>query len=294
MNNGIRFVKYAVLILYLSLSYSGAFAYEVCTSDFAPYKELKWQNSNATYYINTSGGPSGSLSAIEAGMQTWTEVGSSDFSFIPGGTTTSTAHETYDSTNIATFGLLEVGTVAENAYWYNTVTGELLDSDIRFNTYYTWTTNGSGDYDVQNVGAHEYGHSLCLKDLYNSADSEKTMYGYVSSGETKKQTLDQDDIDGITYIYTCPNLSARIVDLPPVYYSAFQVVYDNAGDGDTIQSHTVVFSEDIYIDHNKSVVHEGGFNCDYNDPPIGRTTLNGNMIISAGSLTIAGGAFKVQ
>ena len=51
------------------------------------------------------------------------------------------------------------------------------------------------------MGTHELGHSLSLGDLYNSADADKTMYGYASSGETKKRTLHQDDIDGITYLY---------------------------------------------------------------------------------------------
>jgi len=42
---------------------------------------------------------------------------------------------------------------------------------------------------------------LSLGDLYGSGDTEKTMYGYSSPGETKKRTLHQDDIDGICYIY---------------------------------------------------------------------------------------------
>ena len=112
MTNGTRFIKYAVLILHLTLWYSSAFAYDVCTTEGG--RDIKWKNSRATYFINTSGGPSGSLSAIEEGMQTWTEVGSSDFSFVSGGTTTSTAHGLDDGTNIVTFGPLEFGVVAES------------------------------------------------------------------------------------------------------------------------------------------------------------------------------------
>lgn len=45
---------------------------------------------------------------------------------------------------------------------------------------------------------------MSLGDLYGSGDTEKTMYGYASLGETKKRTLHQDDIDGISYIYPRP------------------------------------------------------------------------------------------
>ncbi|MBT8363237.1 MAG: hypothetical protein KJP23_00930, partial [Deltaproteobacteria bacterium] len=42
---------------------------------------------------------------------------------------------------------------------------------------------------------------LALADLYNSSDSEKTMYGTIQEGETKKRSLHQDDINGIRYLY---------------------------------------------------------------------------------------------
>jgi len=131
-------------------------------------------------------------------------VSSADFTFVYGGTTTSTAFGTRDGTNIVTFGEgLESGTLAQNNVWYYTSTGYISDSDVKFNTSnYTWGTTGSESvYDVQNIATHEFGHSLALDDLYNSADSEKTMYGYGSKGETKKISLDTDDINGIAYLY---------------------------------------------------------------------------------------------
>ena len=179
-------------------------AFETCLTSEGI--DLKWDTFNATYYVNSQGGPAGSLSAIQSAMQTWTDVNTSSFTFLYGGSTSSTAHGKNDGSNIVTFGPIgTTGILAVNSFWYSVSSGHILDSDIKFNTNYPWAVNGSANaYDVQNVGTHEHGHSLCLKDLYDSTDSEKTMYGYVSRGETKKRILDPDDIDGISYLYPLP------------------------------------------------------------------------------------------
>jgi len=201
MKWGKSLFKYITLIFIFNLWLSNVSAYQVSKTSVGA--DIKWFTSNVFFYINPSGGPSGNLSAIQASMQTWTDVVTSYFTFVYGGTTTNTSYGTDDGVNIVCFGPMGLtGTLAENTFWFYTNSGQIIDSDIKFNTNYTWATNGSsGAYDVQNVGTHESGHSLSLADLYNSADSEKTMYGYASAGEIKKRTLDQDDIDGITYLY---------------------------------------------------------------------------------------------
>jgi hypothetical protein len=201
VNPGHRLVRYLTLFLVFALWSSNVCAYVVTKTNGGA--DIKWFTPNATYYINSSGGPSGNLAAFQAAMQTWTDVVGSAFIFIYGGTTTSTACGTYDSSNRVCYVPMGLtGTLAENTFWYNTSSGQIVDSDIKFNTDYSWATNGSsGAYDIQNVATHELGHSLSLADLYNGADSEKTMYGYAGTGETKKRTLDQDDINGIAYLY---------------------------------------------------------------------------------------------
>jgi hypothetical protein len=202
MNGERRLIYHAALFFVVVFWFSSASAFQVCTTT-GTGAEIKWGTTSTTYLVNTSGGPDNSLPAIQTAMQTWTDVTTSSFIFIYGGTTTSTAYGSNDGINIVTFGPMGTnGTLAENYFWYNSTTGEFKDTDIQFNTSYPWATDGSIiAYDVQNVGTHELGHSLCLDDLYDSADTEKTMYGYVDVGETKKRTLDQDDIDGITYLY---------------------------------------------------------------------------------------------
>ncbi len=72
------------------------------------------------------------------------------------------------------------------------------------------------------------------------------------------------------------------------YYSTLQVAYDDPEtlDGDTIQSQAVTLIENPNFYLTKSVTIRGGYDCDYNEPPIGKTILNGNMTISDGAVTI--------
>ena len=55
--------------------------------------------------------------------------------------------------------------------------------------------------DLQNIATHELGHAVGLDDIYTSTCSEVTMYGYSTYMETKKRTLEQPDIKGISGIY---------------------------------------------------------------------------------------------
>jgi hypothetical protein len=199
-NRKTLFICIVLFLIIFNLWHSHASAYVVNKTGGA---DIKWFTPNATFLINSTGGPSNTLSAIQASMQTWTDVGASIFTFVYGGTSLSTSCGTNDGVNLVCFGSMGLtGTLAQNSFWYYTVSGQIIDSDIKYNTDYVWSTDGSaGAYDVQNVGTHEFGHSLSLADLYSAPDSEKTMYGYAGTGETKKRSLDQDDINGISYLY---------------------------------------------------------------------------------------------
>jgi len=278
------FFKCSSFFFIALLLHSNIAAYETCKTGNG--KDIKWQNPDATYSINDSGGPPGTITAIQEGMQTWTDVATSDFIFYYDGTTPSTAHGINDRANIVTFGSLPSGTLAENRYWYRTNNGRLLDSDVRFNTYYPWSTDGSpGTFDVQNVATHEHGHSLCLADLYTGSDSEKTMYGNAGYGETKKSTLHQDDINAITYLYLCPNFPARN-ERTSIEYTFLQDAYDDSVSNDIILVQSTVFTEDLSIDINKSVLLEGGYNCDLITPTANLSVINGTVSLSNGAATM--------
>jgi hypothetical protein len=204
MNRAARAYKYQLLVLMLGLFMcEWASAYEVCRTSGAA--DIKWSAGAATYKVNESGGPAGNLPAIQGGLQTWTDVQTASFTFTYAGATakTSADHGVNDGENIVVFGPMgTTGVLAQNKFWYNASSGHIFDSDIQFNTSYSWSASGSpGAYDVQSVSTHELGHSLCLSDLYGPSDTEKTMYGYSSAGDTRQRTLEGDDISGITYLY---------------------------------------------------------------------------------------------
>lgn len=142
----------------------------------------------------------GEGSAVQNAAATWSSAGA-NFSFSYAGATTAIAHG-YDGVNeIMWVNMGGTSILAITYIWYSGST--LLENDIEFNDYYSWSTAQTcspGYYDVQSVGLHEFGHWLCLSDLYGAAYAAEVMYGYSSSGTTKR-ALTADDIAGIQSIY---------------------------------------------------------------------------------------------
>ena len=193
-----------IALLATPLLWTEAAAFEVTTSQGG--KELRWETPVVGVSINESGGPAGASGAILAAFATWTDVAASSFEFTSRGATASTAFAANDGENVIGFGpITRTGVLAQNTYWYNSSTGILTDSDIQFNTNVEWSVSGAANaYDLQSIVTHELGHALSLADLYATGDAEKTMYAYAFKGESKQRTLDQDDIDGISYLYPAP------------------------------------------------------------------------------------------
>ena len=200
-----RFLLFLVPLFALALIGAGwqpATAYKV--SKTSSGNEIKWSNKKMTFKVNAAGGPTNAVKALKAAAATWTNVSSCSFKFTYGGTSTSTAAANKsDGVNLLNFGNSgKTSILAENYYFYYVATGYMAESNIKFNTYYKWSTNlASGTYDLQNVATHELGHALSLADLYGSTDKEKTMYGYCDKQETKKRSLASDDINGIRHLY---------------------------------------------------------------------------------------------
>jgi len=154
------------------------------------YSGYMWK-SHHPYIQKGSTIPSSWSSALTASTNTWDNAGA-NFSFHWG----QTAVNKLNYKSFYPTSTLGITFPVPNADGY------LGSCYTNFNSNVVWSTSGeSGKFDVQNVATHELGHWLNLLDLYDSGSTEKTMYGYTSTGETKQRTLESDDIAGIKSIY---------------------------------------------------------------------------------------------
>ena len=168
-----------------------------------------WPGAAVTYNVNLndSGDDGGFLAAVQASAQTWAADADSDFDFTFGGTTgrkASSLKNRMDGYNDVTWESLSKyrNPIAVTIFWYYTSTGVVVEADLINNKNYAWATDGDASaYDVQNIGTHEFGHYLVLRDLYDTSDNSLTMYGYGALGETQKRTLGTGDELGIAAIY---------------------------------------------------------------------------------------------
>jgi len=117
-----------------------------------------------------------------------------------------------DGTNEVYFGdIAESGAIGVSIVWgifrgpptsRELVEWDQVYDDIDFDWSEDCTTeNCATKMDFSNIATHELGHTVGMGDLYESACSEQTMYGYASYGETKKRTLENGDKTGIRELY---------------------------------------------------------------------------------------------
>ena len=163
---------------------------------------LHWDGMPVGYYLVTGNVPAGAdgEAAVHNAFETWNAASSSvqyDFAgYLPEGA------QQYDGKNVVYWVYdnwpYDPTLAALTFRYYDTSNGRLLDADTVFNgEKFTWTAGGSG-YDIQNSATHEVGH---IGGLGHSADPEATMYAKTQAGETKKRTLEADDVAGIEAIY---------------------------------------------------------------------------------------------
>ena len=206
--------KVCIVALALSLAVP-AFAFEVFYYNGKPVKHTKDQIP-WTMRFNSLGTPdcANEFAALAAALNTWSNV-SYQWYRNNRGSNTSTINYGSDGINLCVWyepGYSGQGSwpwaasaIAVNVFWMMDAGTfwQVVENDVSFNGYnYPWSDSGQAlRMDVQNTGAHELGHNLMLADLTGSTEREFTMYVYTYTGETKKRTLHQDDINGIRFLY---------------------------------------------------------------------------------------------
>lgn len=80
--------------------------------------------------------------------------------------------------NVTEFGPMPGGILAATCTYTTGSGGTITDADVRINTNFSWWTGGggcSGDYSIQAVQTHEYGHAFGLGHVEEGAHGNLTM-----------------------------------------------------------------------------------------------------------------------
>jgi Matrixin len=107
---------------------------------------------------------------------------------------------TYDGKNVVEWGSLEDvqncgGALACTSTWYDEK-GDPVESDVRFNIANDWSIDpAAGDFDIQSVAAHEFGHVRQFDHVESNKAGDNTvvMWPYIAQGDTSLRKLGRGD-----------------------------------------------------------------------------------------------------
>lgn len=165
---------------------------------------VHWTGRDISWYHNTSGQGSGKAAALQAALQTWTNVSGSKYALSYAGTTGAGWSTDGQNTMLWATGNGCTGSCLALTALVLQSGQVIVESDVTFNANYTWTTNGS-QYDTQSVATHELGHTLGIHHTEVGTTPRPTMYAsYFGSGA---RSLESDDVNAIRCSenrYPCP------------------------------------------------------------------------------------------
>lgn len=156
--------------------------------------------------------------ALERAFRTWEEVPTASTQFVFGGMT---AVEPFEDDNLSVLGFQahpEMERVlGATTFIYDDESGELVESDIFFNSSFEWSTAASGEttrFDVESVAVHEIGHFLglghsAIGETEFRPEGGRRVLGSgavmfpisMGRGSIADRTLQPDDIAGVSDLY---------------------------------------------------------------------------------------------
>jgi hypothetical protein len=183
---------------------------------------LKWQRTPVRWFATDRAAPGVSASAFQSTMArafaTWEAVPTASIAFQFVGFTGS---EPFDDDDVSVLGFQahpEMDRVlGATGFVIDTFTGEIVESDIFFNSAFPWSTSAAGDpnaFDLESVAVHEIGHFIglghsALGETEVRPEGGRRVLGSgavmfpiaFGRGNTLDRELQPDDIAGVSDLY---------------------------------------------------------------------------------------------
>ena len=173
----------------------GRFTFGAAVPCTAPGGFAHWGVAGIPWRYNPAnqGGKAGTAAALQNAMASWNSVSGASHTLSLLGT--SGAGFVTDGVNVVSWGTgqgCSGGCLALTAIVLQA--GQVLvETDVTFNDAFVWNTNG-GDYDVEAIAAHEFGHSLGIHHTDKNTGSPRkrpTMYSQYFG--INGRSLEEDD-----------------------------------------------------------------------------------------------------